>query len=54
MGNDLWYVRATRVDFLGAWYHALNRGTVRRAIFLSTRCYEKFIDLLSSLPNGSD
>jgi len=41
--------RATRVDFPGAWYHVLNRGTERRAIFRSTRCYEKFIELLSSL-----
>ena len=42
--------RATRVDFPGAWYHVLNRGTERRAIFRSTLCYEKFIQLLSSLP----
>ena len=42
--------RATRVDFPGVWYHVLNRGTERRAIFRSTRCYEKFIQLLSSLP----
>src|ERR1700692_3444113 len=42
--------RATRVDFPGAWYHVLNRGTERRAIFRSTRCYEKFIQLPSSLP----
>ena len=42
--------RATRVDFPGAWYHVLNRGTERRVIFRSTRCYEKFIELLSSLP----
>jgi putative transposase len=42
--------RATRVDFPGAWYHVLNRGTERRAIFRSTRCCEKFIELLSSLP----
>jgi REP element-mobilizing transposase RayT len=41
--------RATRVDFPGAWYHVLNRGTERRAIFRSTLCYEKFIQLLSSL-----
>ena len=42
--------RATRVEFPGAWYHVLNRGTERRAIFRSTRCREKFIELLSSLP----
>jgi hypothetical protein len=28
----------------------LNRGTGRRAIFRLTRCCEKFIQLLSSLP----
>jgi putative transposase len=42
--------RATRVDFPGAWYHVLNRGIERLAIFRSTRCCEKFIELLSSLP----
>ncbi len=42
--------RPTRVDFPGAWYHVFNRGTERRAIFRSTRCYEKFIQLLGSLP----
>src|ERR1700731_4179330 len=42
--------RATRVDFPGSWYHVLNRGTERRAIFRSMRCCEKFIQLLSSLP----
>jgi REP element-mobilizing transposase RayT len=42
--------RATRVDFPGARYHVLNRGTEMRAIFRSTRCCEKFIELLSSLP----
>src|ERR1700686_3771038 len=42
--------RSTRVDFPGGWYHVLNRGTERRAIFRSTRCCEKFIQLLSSLP----
>src|ERR1700737_2705141 len=36
--------RATRVHFPGAWYHVLNRGTERRAIFRSTRCCEKFIE----------
>ena len=36
--------------FPGAWYHVLNRGAERRAIFRSKRCCEKFIQLLSSLP----
>jgi hypothetical protein len=42
--------RATRVDFPGAWYHVLNRGTERGSIFYSNRCYERFIELLSILP----
>jgi len=42
--------RATRVDFPGARYHVLNRGTERRSIFYSRRCYERFIELLSILP----
>jgi REP element-mobilizing transposase RayT len=42
--------RATRVDFPGAWCHVLNRGAERRAIFRSKRCCEKFIQLLSGLP----
>ncbi len=42
--------RATRVDFQGAWYHVLNRGIERRTIFPTRRCNERFIELLSSLP----
>jgi putative transposase len=42
--------RATRIDFPGAWYHVLNRGTEIRSIFRSTRCYERFTELLSTLP----
>ena len=41
---------ATRVDFPGAWYHVLNRGVERRTIFPPRRCNERFIELLSSLP----
>jgi hypothetical protein len=43
--------RPTRVDFPGAWYHVLNRGIEKRAIFRSRRCHEKFIELLSSVSN---
>lgn len=43
--------RPTRVDFPGAWYHVLNRGIEKRAIFRSQRCYEKFIELLSACLN---
>lgn len=42
--------RPTRVDLPGAWYHVLNRGIEKRAIFRSARCYERFIELLSRLP----
>jgi putative transposase len=42
--------RATRVDFPGAWYHVLNRGIEKRAIFRSRPSNEKFMELLSSLP----
>jgi REP element-mobilizing transposase RayT len=42
--------RATRVDFPGAWYHVLNRGIERRPIFPARRGNERFIELLSSLP----
>ena len=42
--------RATRVDFPGAWYHVLNRGIERRPIFPTRRGNERFIELLSSLP----
>ena len=42
--------RPTRVDLPGVWYHVLNRGIEKRAIFRSARCYERFIELLSRLP----
>jgi putative transposase len=42
--------RPTRIDFPGGWYHVLNRGIEKRVIFRSTRCYERFLELLSCLP----
>jgi putative transposase len=42
--------RPTRIDFPGAWYHVFNRGIEKRSIFRSQRCYERFLELLSSLP----
>jgi len=42
--------RPTRIDFPGAWYHVLNRGIEKRSIFRSRRCYERFLELLSTLP----
>jgi putative transposase len=41
--------RATGVDFPEEWYHVFESRN-REAIFRSTRCCEKFIELLSSLP----
>jgi putative transposase len=42
--------RPTRIDFPGAWYHVFNRGIEKRLIFRSTRCYERFLELLAILP----
>jgi putative transposase len=42
--------RPTRLNFPGAWYHVMNRGIQKRAIYRSQRCYEKFVELLSRLP----
>ncbi len=42
--------RPTRIDFPGAWYHVFNRGIEKRLIFRSTRCYERFLELLAMLP----
>jgi putative transposase len=42
--------RPTRVDVKGGWYHVVNRGIEKRAIFRSVSCYERFIDLLARLP----
>jgi putative transposase len=42
--------RPTRIDFPGAWYHVFNRGIEKRFIFRSTRCYERFLELLATLP----
>ena len=49
-GTKLRMDRATPIDFPGAWYHVLNRGIEKRLIFHSRRCYEKFLELLSTLP----
>ena len=42
--------RPTRIDFPGAWYHVVNRGIERRLIFRSGGCYERFLELVSTLP----
>jgi putative transposase len=42
--------RPTRVDIKGGWYHVVNRGIEKRAIFRGTSGYEHFIGLLSAMP----
>ena len=46
--------RQARINLPGAWYHVLNRGIEKRPIFRSTRCYERFLELLSRLPERFD
>jgi hypothetical protein len=50
MEEECLWLAQTQVDFSGAWYHELNRGIEKRAIFRSRRCHEKFIEPLSSVP----
>jgi len=42
--------REPRQDRPGAWYHVFNRGIEKRPIFRSCRCYERFLELFSDLP----
>jgi putative transposase len=39
--------RPLRIEFEGAWYHTMNRGTSRRAIFLHDDHREMFLRLLA-------
>lgn len=41
--------RPLRILFEGAWYHVMNRGLERRAIFRSARDHGRFIDLLAEV-----
>lgn len=43
--------RPIRIEFPGAFYHVLNRGLERRAIFLADRDYQKFLKRLSEIHN---
>ncbi len=38
--------RPLRIEYPGAWYHVMNRGRRREAIFQSSRDYEMFITVL--------
>jgi len=42
--------RPLRIAVAGGWYHVTARGNERRAIFRDARDRERFIDLLSNLP----
>jgi putative transposase len=42
--------RPTRIDVEGGWYHVVNRGIERRAIFKDERAYRHFVELVSKLP----
>ena len=39
-----------RLEIPGGWYHVINRGHQRRAIFRDRRCYEDFLKRLGQLP----
>jgi putative transposase len=39
--------RPTRLDIEGGWYHVVNRGIERRAIFRAAGNYEHFLELLA-------
>ena len=41
--------RPLRIEFPGAWYHVMNRGAGRRAIFREEEHYALFLDLLETL-----
>ena len=42
--------RALRIDIAGGWYHILNRGIERRAIFRVPEDYRHFLELVGELP----
>ena len=42
--------RVARLEVPCGWYHVINRGHQRRAIFRDRRCYEDFLKRLSQLP----
>jgi putative transposase len=42
--------RPTRIDVEGGWYHVVNRGIDRRAIFRDETSYKHFVELVSKMP----
>ena len=43
--------RLARLEIPNAWYHVINRGHQRKAIFRDRRCYEEFLNRLGQFPN---
>jgi hypothetical protein len=41
--------RLARLEIPGGWYHIINRGHQRRAIFRDRGCYEDFLKRLGSV-----
>ena len=41
--------RPLRIEFEGAWYHVMNRGAARQAVFVSDAHRERFLQLLGDL-----
>jgi putative transposase len=42
--------RQARLEIPHGWYHVINRGHQRRAIFRERRCYEDFLERLGQFP----
>lgn len=42
--------RLARLEIPKAWYHVINRGHQRKAIFRDRRCYEEFLNRLGQFP----
>jgi len=43
--------RPLRIEYLGAWYHVMNRGRRREPVFLSPKDYATFITVLKEASN---
>lgn len=41
--------RPLRIEYPDAWYHVMNRGRGHEAIFLDSKDYQTFIDLLKAV-----
>ena len=42
--------RSARLQIPGGWYHVINRGHQRKAIYRDHRCYEDFLKRLGQIP----